>query len=96
MAEYDEPLITPLVKALTQTPSLWGVPYLYFMVIGVVTAVVFLATKKLLMLLVIFPLYAIGRIMVARDPHIFEILGVLARKCPPRSKDFWGANSYKV
>jgi type IV secretion system protein VirB3 len=93
----EDPIITPLVKALTQTPTLWGVPYIYFMFIGVVSAVVFLATKNLLTLAVILPLYAIGRIMVARDKQIFEILMIRGRKCPPRNRAFWGgADSYRV
>ena len=94
--EVDQPLITPLVKGLTRPPSLLGVPYQFFMLIGVVSAVIFLVTKNLLMLLTILPLYAIGRIMTAKDKQIFEILGVLARKCPPRAQGFWGANAYKV
>lgn len=95
--DFETPLVTPLVRALTIAPTLLGVPYLYFMFMGVVAAVIFLATKNLAMLLVGLPLYAIGRIMVARDPQIFEILLVRSSKCPPRSKAFWhGASSYKV
>ena len=97
MAEtIDEPLITPLVKGLTRTPSILGVPYPFFMFIGVVTAVVFLISKNLFMLLTIAPLYAIGRIMVVRDPAIFEIIAIRGRKTPPRSRSFWGATSYRV
>lgn len=97
MAEnYDEPLITPLVKGLTRPPSLLGVPYQVFMLIGVVTAVIFLATKNLFMLLSIVPLYAIARIMIVRDPAIFEILAVRGRRTPPRNDSFWGARSYRV
>ncbi|MBV1702915.1 MAG: VirB3 family type IV secretion system protein [Hyphomicrobiales bacterium] len=94
---FETPLVTPLVRALTVAPTLLGVPYLYFMFLGVVSSVVFLATKNLLMLLVALPLYAFGRIMVARDLQIFEILMIRGAKCPPRSKAFWhGASSYKV
>lgn len=93
----DRPLITPVVRALTKAPTLLGVPYTYFMFIGVVSAVVFLATKNLFSLGVILPLYAIGRIATVRDAQIFEILGVRGRKCPPRSKTFWGgASSYRA
>lgn len=97
MDEFETPLVIPLVRALTVPPTLLGVPYLYFMFMGVVSAVLFLATKNLFMLLAGLPLYAIGRIMVARDPQIFEILMIRSAKCPPRSKSFWhGASSYKV
>lgn len=94
--DHEHLLITPLVKGLTRPPSLFGVPYQVMMVIGVVAAVVFLVTKNLFMLLVALPLYAIGRIMIIRDPAIFEILAVRGQKTPPRSKAFWGATSYRV
>ena len=90
MDDLERPIITPLVRALTVTPTLFGVPYLYFMFIGVATAVIFLATKNLL------SLDAVGRIAVAKDAHIFEILAVKTRKCPPRSKALWGIKSYRV
>jgi len=93
----DRAMITPVVRALTKAPTLLGVPYTYFMFIGVVAAVVFLATKNLFMLGVILPLYAAGRIATVRDPQIFEIMAVKARKTPPRSKPFWGgASSYRA
>jgi type IV secretion system protein VirB3 len=94
--DLDQPLITPLVKGLTRPPSLLGVPYQFFMLIGVVSAVIFLVTKNLLMLLTILPLYAVGRIMIVRDPAIFEIMLIRGRRTPPRSKVFWGATSYRV
>src|SRR5262249_26365124 len=40
--EIEEPLITPLVKALTRAPTLMGVPYMYFMFNGVVSSICFL------------------------------------------------------
>ncbi len=92
----NEPMITPLVKALTRTPTILGVPYQIAMVIGVTSAVVFLATKNLLMLLVCVPLYAVARIMIMRDPMIFEIMFIRSRKTPPRNVRFWGARSYRV
>ena len=96
MNEHDlqEPVISPLVKALTVSPMIFGVPYLYFMVIGVVTAVIFLIGKNLLLLFSCLPLYAIGRIATVKDQRIFEIIMIRASKCPPRSRAFWGADSY--
>jgi type IV secretion system protein VirB3 len=94
--DLEEPLITPLVKPLTVSPTILGVPYSYFMFIGVCSAVVFLATKNLFSLFVCLPIYAVGRILTLRDPRIFEIIGIRMRCCPPRSRAFWGADSYKV
>lgn len=95
-AELEDPLITPLVKALTRAPTLMGVPYMYFMLNGVVTSVCFLVTHNLLMLLVAIPLHLLGFVMTLRDDRIFEILLVKSAKCPPRSRSFWGADSYRV
>ena len=54
--ELEDPLITPLVKALTRAPTLMGVPYMYFMFNGVVSSVCFLISHNLFMLLVAIPL----------------------------------------
>ncbi|MGZ7870437.1 type IV secretion system protein VirB3 (plasmid) [Methylobacterium radiotolerans] len=94
--DLEEPLITPLVRALTRAPTLMGVPYLYFMFNGVASAVCFLVTHNLLMLLVCIPLHAIGYLCTLRDERIFEILFVRFSRCPPRARGFWQADSYKV
>lgn len=95
-SQTDRPLVTPLVRALTVTPSVLGVPYMFFIFIGMASSIVFLISRQLPSLLVCFPIYAIGRIMVARDPKIFEILGVKFTRCPPRYVGLWRAKSYKV
>lgn len=92
--ELEDPLITPLVKALTHAPTLMGVPYMYFMFNGVVSSVCFLVSHNLFMLLVAIPLHLFGFVMTLRDDRIFEILFVKSTKCPPRSRGFWGADSY--
>lgn len=98
MNEFDveKPLIVPLVRALTRAPTLMGVPYMYFMFNGVVTSVVFLASHNLAILLVAIPLHLFGFVMTLRDERIFEILFVRSAKCPPRSRAFWGADTYSV
>ena len=94
--DLEQPLITPLVKALTRAPTLMGVPYLYFMLTGVASSVCFLVSHNLLMLLVAIPLHLFGYVMTLRDDRIFEILFVKSSRCPPRSRAFWGADSYRV
>ena len=89
-----EPELTPLVRALTRTPTLFGVPYMFAMFNMVVTAVVFLLTKNLLSGLLVFPIHAIGYVLTLRDDKIFSILHVKAAKCPPRSRPVWGVDSY--
>ncbi len=91
---FDDPLITPLVRALTRAPTLMGVPYLYFMFNGVAASVCFLVTHDLFMLLVAIPLHLFGYVMTLRDDRIFEILFVRSTRCPPRTRAFWGADSY--
>lgn len=92
--DLEEPLITPLVKALTRAPTLMGVPYMYFMFNGVVSSVCFLVSHNLFMLLVAIPLHLFGYILTLRDDRIFEILFVRSTRCPPRSRTFWSADSY--
>ncbi len=94
--ELEQPLVTPLVKALTRAPTLMGVPYLYFMFNGVASSVCFLLSHNLFMLLVAFPLHLFGYIMTLRDERIFEIVFVRSAKCPPRSRRVWGVDSYSV
>lgn len=94
--DLEEPLITPLVRALTRAPTLMGVPYLYFMFNGVVSSVCFLLSHNLFMLLVAIPLHLLGYVLTLRDDRIFEILLVRTSKCPPRSRAFWGADSYSA
>lgn len=94
--DVEQPLITPLVKALTRAPTLMGVPYLYFMFNGVASSVCFLVSHNLLMLLVAIPLHLFGYVLTLRDDRIFEILFVKSSCCPPRSRAFWGADSYRV
>ena len=88
------PEMTPLVRALTRTPTLFGVPYMFAMFNMVVTAIVFLVTKNLLSGLLVFPIHAAGYVLTLRDDRIFAILQVKASKCPPRSRPVWGVDSY--
>ena len=90
----EEPLITPLVKALTRAPTLMGVPYMYFMFNGVASSVCFLLSHNLFLLLVAIPLHLFGYVMTLRDDRIFEILFVRATRCPPRTRGVWAADSY--
>jgi type IV secretion system protein VirB3 len=94
--ELEEPLITPLVKALTRAPTLMGVTYMYFMFNGVASSVCFLVSHNLFLLGVAIPLHLFGYVMTLRDDRIFEILFVKSAKCPPRSRSFWAADSYCV
>ncbi|GLK70247.1 MULTISPECIES: VirB3 family type IV secretion system protein [Xanthobacteraceae] len=92
----EEPHISPLVKALTRAPTLMGVPYMYFMFNGVVSSVCFLISHNLFLLLVAIPLHLFGYILTLRDDRIFEILFVKSTRCPPRSRAFWAADSYRA
>ena len=96
MTEDPEMDVTPLVKALTRTPTLFGVPYMYSMFNMVVTAVVFLMTKNLLSGFLVLPIHALGYVLTLRDDKIFNIVRVRGAKCPPRSKATWGVTSYRT
>jgi type IV secretion system protein VirB3 len=92
----EEPHISPLLQALTPAPTLMGVPYMYFMFNGVVSSVCFLISHNLFLLLVAIPLHLFGYILTLRDDRIFEILFVKSTRCPPRSRAFWAADSYRA
>ncbi|MCO4317970.1 VirB3 family type IV secretion system protein [Phyllobacterium sp. 21LDTY02-6] len=94
MREEQAPDITPLVKALTRAPTLFGVPYMYAMFNMVVTAVIFLATKGLLALFLIVPIHMFGYFLTLRDEQIFSVLRIRGAKTPPQSKSVWGVKSY--
>lgn len=94
MQDEDAPDVTPLVKALTRAPTLFGVPYMFAMFNMVITAVVFLATKNLLSFFLVLPVHAIGFLMALNDEQIFNILRIKATKTPPQSNSVWGVRSY--
>ena len=95
-ADLEKPMIVPLVKALTRAPTIVGVPYMYFMFEMVATSVIFLATHNLVMLLVDDPFPSLRLHHDAKDDRMFEVLFVKSSKCPPRSRSFWGCDSYKI
>ncbi|MGH6859453.1 MAG: type IV secretion system protein VirB3 [Phyllobacterium sp.] len=90
----EAPDLTPLVKALTRAPTLFGVPYMFAMFNMVVTAVIFLATKSLFTLLLVLPIHSLGYFLTLRDEHIFAILRVKGARTPPQSTLLWGVRSY--
>jgi type IV secretion system protein VirB3 len=94
MQDQDAPDLVPLVRALTKSPTLFGVPYMFGMFNMVVTATVFLATKSLLTLLLALPLHSIGYILTLRDDQIFNVLRVKGAHFPPQAKGFWKIRSY--
>ena len=73
MVEDVEMELTPLVKALTRTPTLFGVPYMYSMFNMAVTAVVFLLTKNLLSGFLVFPIHALGYVLTLRDGIVIRV-----------------------
>jgi type IV secretion system protein VirB3 len=95
-ADLEKPMIVPLVKALTRSPTIVGVPYMYFMFEMVATSVIFLATHNLFMLLWMIPFHLFGYVMTLEDDRIFEVLFIKSSKCPPRSRKLWGCDSYKI
>lgn len=95
MQDDDAPTLSPLVRALTRAPTLFGVPYMFTMFNMVATACVFLATKSLVTLLLALPIHSIGFILTMRDDQIFNILKVLGNRCPPLVKGVWKVKSYK-
>lgn len=95
MEDNVAPVLTPLVRALTRAPTLFGVPYMFSMFNMVATATIFLATKSLLTLSFAVPIHSFGYILTLRDDQIFSILKVRSSRCPPQAGGVWNLRSYK-
>jgi type IV secretion system protein VirB3 len=94
--DLEEPIITPLVRALTHAQSVKGVPFEYAALNGIVVAIIFMWSKQLLTLLLVLPFHFALYLIVLYDRDYLTILFIRLRKCPPTSRRFWQADSYKV
>jgi Type IV secretory pathway, VirB3 components len=84
-----------LFVALTRPTTMWGVPYMAFIIEFMLVTLVFLATGNPFYLLIIVPLHGILYLVSAHDPGIFDSLYVWSMttgRC--RNSRFWGAASF--
>lgn len=91
----QEPIVDSLVVGLTRPPMMLGVPYMAFVVNGLLTVCLFIATAALTTFLVALPIHLLLFLGTSLDVRMLDILQVLASRCPrTMNKEFWGANAY--
>lgn len=85
-----------LFVALTRPQMLLGVTYGYAVANAIVTTEMFLIFQSLFVVLVAVALHLLGWLACLRDPRIFDLWLVKARRCP-RIGNYrvWRCNSYR-
>ena len=86
----------PVFTALTRPQMFAGVTYTYFIINAVVTMELFLLTKSFWVLPVALVLHGIGTDACLREPRIFDLWLLRARRAQ-RTRGFalWRCNSYR-
>lgn len=86
-----------LFVALTRPQMLLGVTYAYAIANAVVTTELFLLFKSPWVLLAAVVVHLLGWLACLRDPRIFDLWLVRARRCPRiRNHRLWRCNSYRA
>ena len=85
----------PLFAGLTRPSTLFGIPSDAFGYLLMVQILVFMGTRNFLVLLAFPVLYAIARLLCAKDPRAFRYLTLWSRtKGRGRNRALWGSSSY--
>ena len=97
MADTVQLVREPVFTALTRPQMFGGVTYTYFILNVFVTMELFLVTKSFWVLPVALVLHGIGTVACLREPRIFDLWLLRARRCP-RTRGFgvWRCNSYRT
>lgn len=87
----------PVFTALTRPQMFAGVTYTFFIVNALVTMELFLLTKSFWVLPIALFLHGIGTIACLREPRIFDLWLLRARRAQ-RTRGFrlWRCNSYRA
>ncbi len=89
----------PLFVAVTRPPMRWGVTFSALLFNLVFTMEVFLLTRNLLTLLLVFPIHGICALLCLRDPRIFDLVLLWGRTRLPAylgTYRYWRASSYSA
>lgn len=85
----------PVFTALTRPQMFAGVTYTFFIVNALITMEAFLVTKSFWVVLLALVLHALGSVACLREPRIFDLWMLRARRCPRlASYRDWQCNSY--
>ncbi len=85
----------PLFVGLTRPATMWGVPYIAFVVEFMATTLIFLAVGNPIYLLLALPMLGGLYLISANDPGVFGSLFMWMKtigRC--RNSRFWGAASF--
>lgn len=84
-----------LFVGMTRPATMWGIPYVAFIVEILATALIFLAVNDIFFLLIAFPIHATLYAISASDPGKFSSMALWLRtnaRC--RNTRFWGSASF--
>lgn len=86
---------TPVFRALTEPQMFAGVTFPYFILNGLVTTELFLATRSFWAIPAALAVHAVGYLGSLREPRIFDLWLTRVRLCPRvRNWSYWRCNSY--
>jgi type IV secretion system protein VirB3 len=96
MAEPVALVREPLFTALTRPQMFGGVTYTFFILNALVTMELFLVTRSFWVLPVALVIHAAGTVACLREPRIFDLWLLRARRArPTRGFAQWRCNSYR-
>lgn len=88
--------ISIVFRALTKPATFLGVDYDYFLISGLLVALIFIYVDNFFVLLLFFPLHLVGLILCRMDPHIFRLISTRASIGAVKNKSLWQCQSYEV
>ena len=87
--------IDVLFVGLTRPATIWGIPYMAFIIEFMATVLVFLAIGNPIYLLIAAPVHAILYLISANDPAVFDSIFMwLKTNARCRNTRFWGSASF--
>ena len=93
--DVEDVYTDPLFVGLTRPATMFGIPYMAFVVEFMTVVIVFLGIGNPLYLLLAVPVHAVLYMVSAHDPGVFAGIGVwmsISARCV--NKSFWGAVTF--
>lgn len=95
MKNHNDLSMDILFVAMTRPTTMWGIPYMAFIIQFMAVTLVFLAAGNPFYLLLGIPVHGILYLISANDPGIFDSIHIWMKtigRC--RNRRFWGAASF--
>jgi type IV secretion system protein VirB3 len=93
--EEEDVMTDDLFVGLTRPTTMWGIPYMAFVIEFMVTTLVFLAVGNPLYLLLAAPIHAVLYLISSSNPRVFSELAswmMVNSRCV--NSRFWGGASF--